>query len=128
MRKTPKKEQIKPVGPRILVTPEKIEEFSAGGIVIPKEVTDREQLGQVSGRVVSMGKGCFKNISSREVQVKKDNTTIIEYESQEWCDVGDVVIYQRYAGAKIPDENSENGFIPDLVILNDSDIIAVIEE
>ena len=49
----------KPTGHRVLVKVTKIEEITQGGIIIPKEVTKREQLGQDGGIVVEVGNTAY---------------------------------------------------------------------
>jgi len=96
------------VGHRVLIKPDKIEEVSKGGIIIAKPAVEKEQLGQVTGVVLALGNDCWR-----------------EYDAP-WCKVGDKVLYQRYAGMRIPDAESEGGFRPDMVLLNDLDITGVV--
>lgn len=100
--------QIAPVGHRVLIRPEKVEEVSRGGIVIAKPHVEKEQLAQVCGEVLATGADCWR-----------------EYESP-WCKVGDKVLYQRYAGMRVPD--GKGGFRDDMVLLNDLDITGIVLE
>ena len=97
---------VRPVGHRVLVKPEKIEE-KIGSIVIAKATTDKEQLAQVRGTVLDVGKDCWREFNDP------------------WCKIGDTVLYQRYAGMRVPD--GRGSFIEDMLLLNDLDITAIVE-
>ena len=99
---------VKPVGHRVLIKPEKVAEVSKGGIVIARPAIEKEQLAQVMGVVLAVGEDCWQ-----------------EYKLP-WCKVGDRVLYQRYAGMRVPD--GRGGFRDDMVLLNDLDITAIAEE
>jgi len=51
----------KPTGHRVLVKVTKVEEVTQGGIIIPKDVTKREQLGQDGGIVVEIGNTAYSD-------------------------------------------------------------------
>ena len=93
----------KPTGHRVLVKVTKVEEISQGGIIIPKDVTKREQLGQDGGIVVEVG-----------------NTAYSDQESP-WCKVGDYVKFGRYAGQLISPKEAKDGI--EYRVLNDLDIV-----
>lgn len=100
--------QVAPVGHRVLIQPEKVEETTKGGIIIAKPHVEKEQLAQVCGKVLAVGADCWH-----------------EYASP-WCKVGDRVLYQRYAGMRVPDDRG--GFRDDMVLLNDLDITGIVLE
>lgn len=100
--------KIVPVGHRVLVKPDKVEEVSKGGILIAKQVVEKEQLAQATGVVIGHGLDCWK-----------------EFEFP-WAQIGDRVVYQRYAGMRIPD--GKGGFMEDTILLNDLDITGIILE
>lgn len=76
------------------------------GIVIPKsEQMEREQGAVDRGTVAQVGSTAFKDFS--EIP---------------WCDVGDEVLFSRYAGKKIVDPYTKEEF----TALNDEDVIVVI--
>jgi co-chaperonin GroES (HSP10) len=93
----------KPTGHRVLVKVDKVEEVSQGGIIIPKDVTKREQLGQDGGIVVEVG-----------------NTAYADQEAP-WCQIGDYVKFGRYAGQLITPEEADDGI--EYRVLNDLDIV-----
>lgn len=100
--------RIVPVGHRVLIKPDKVEEVTKGGIIIAKQVVEKEQLAQATGTVVDIGLDCWKEFA------------------EPWAKIGDKVIYQRYAGMRIPD--GKGGFVEDVILLNDLDITGTILE
>ena len=100
--------KILPVGHRILIKPDKIEEKTKGGIIIHHDLLQKEQQAQVAGMVVEVGGDCYR-----------------EYDAP-WCKKGDRVLYQRHAGMRVPD--GKGGFLEDLLLLNDLDITGIILE
>ena len=95
----------KPTGHRVLVKVEQVEKVTEGGIIIPEDVTKREQLGQDGGIVVEVG-----------------NTAYSDQEAP-WCKVGDFVKFGRYAGQLIVKKESDDGV--EYRVLNDLDICLV---
>jgi len=72
---------INPCGWRVLVKPQEVKEVSKGGIILTTDATkEREQMGNTTGIVVSMGEQCFAD------------------EPAPWCKVGDKIIFAKYAG------------------------------
>ena len=72
---------INPCGWRVLIKPQEVKDTSKGGIIIATEVSkEREQMGNTTGVVISMGKQCYAD------------------EPAPWCQVGDKVIFAKYAG------------------------------
>ncbi len=96
---------FKPVGPRIKVEVEPPKESkTAGGIIMVSEnrtVEDGE-----TGVVVELGHCAYGNFSTP------------------WCNIGDIVLFQRYGG-KPREETSPDGSIKYYRILKDIDVIAV---
>ena len=95
----------KPTGHRVLVKVEKIEEVSQGGIIIPKDVAKREQLGQDGGVVVELGNTAYSD------------------QSEAWCKEGDYVKFGKYAGQLIMPDESADGI--EYRVLNDLDVCLV---
>jgi chaperonin GroES len=90
---------LKPLGDRVVVKPTPKEEVSKGGIVIPDTAREKPQ----EGEVLAVGPGRIDDNGKRiEMEVK----------------VGDKVMYAKYAGTDIKEDDEE------LVILRDSDILA----
>ena len=87
---------VTPLHDRVIVKPEKAEEKTAGGIIIPDTAKEKPQ----RGTVVAAGPG------------KKDEPVTVK--------VGDTVLYGKYAGTEIQIEGD------DLLIMRESDILAIV--
>lgn len=97
---------IRPVGHRILILPEQVEEVSEAGIILHTVAqADREALAQMYGTVIEMGGDCYL-----------DTRTI-------WCSVGNRVSFAKYSGLiyKGLDEQTYR-------IINDLDVVSIVEE
>jgi len=74
--------KIKPVNNQVLVRLDVVERKSAGGVLLPEQMLDREQGGTMSGMVMAIGPDCFQ----RQAQTFY---------------VGDRVCFGRYAGGSV---------------------------
>ena len=94
--------KIKPLEDRVVVKAQEAEEVSKGGIILPDTAKERPQEGEViaagPGRVTDEGKTI-----PMEIQV------------------GDVVVYSRYAGTEWKDTDNE-----EVLIMRESDILGKI--
>lgn len=95
-----------PVGHRVLIRPDKVEEVSDGGIVLVREHVEREKAATTKGEVLEVGPDCWYDKPSQ------------------WAKAGDRVVYAKYAGFAVDGE--PYGY-PDeqLRLCNDEDIVAV---
>jgi len=118
--------RILPVGHRVLVRIEKVEETTKGGIVLPGKLVESEALAQQFGTVEAIGRTCWTDLGNKQVKKYQDNCVVEEKVSDAWCNVGDKVLFQRHAGMRIPD--NDGGFLEDLILLNDIDITAICVE
>lgn len=74
---------IHPKGYQILTRPVRLEEKTAGGIVLPEQVHKNEDLlGQVA-EVISMGDQAYRDPKRFD---------------EPWCRIGDYVVYDKYSG------------------------------
>ncbi|MGF1565817.1 MAG: co-chaperone GroES [Flavobacteriales bacterium] len=87
---------VKPLADRVLVEPMPAEEKTAGGIIIPDTAKEKPQ----RGKVIAVGDG------------KKDEPMTVN--------VGDTVLYGKYAGTELSIEGKE------LLIMRESDIFAIL--
>lgn len=101
------KQILKPVGHRVLVLPDKVEEVSQGGIVLARSHVEREQSGTERGTVLALGPDAFYDKQSR------------------WAEEGDRVYFARYAGKEMPGDDYGYPGQP-LRIINDEDILGLI--
>lgn len=88
---------MKPINDRVVVKPSPAEEKTAGGIIIPDTAKEKPQRGEI----VAVGPG------------KEGNEMTVQ--------VGDVVLYGKYAGQEL----SYNG--EDYLIMREDDILVVLE-
>jgi chaperonin GroES len=92
--------KLQPLGDRIVVKPVEKEEVTKGGIVLPDTAKERPQ----EGKVLAVGPGKMTDDGKRVPMDVK---------------VGDIVIYAKYGGTEIKEEDEE------LIILRESDILAI---
>lgn len=97
---------IEPAGHRVLVKVEEIEEKTAGGLYIPKNVAYKETEANIFGTIVALGRNAWKAFDDGEA----------------WAKVGDRVAIAKYGGFVIQDPATGEKFR----LLNDEDITAVI--
>ena len=92
--------KIQPLGDRVVVKPIEQESKTKGGIYLPDTAKEKPQ----EGKVVAVGPGKLNDDGKR---LPMDVA------------VGDIVIYAKYGGSEIKEDNVE------LIILRESDILAV---
>jgi len=107
---------IRPTLYNLLVRVDEVEEKTAGGIVIPKDTQDSEQMGNAVGTVVAMGPLCFTHRDHRLPNGECPEASSIR--------VGDKVVYQRYEGVVPPIEGLDDGR---LRLMRDEAVIGVIQ-
>ena len=88
------KTNIKPLGNRVLISLEEAVEKTNSGIYLPEGAKEKPQAGEV----IAIG-------SAEEIEVK----------------VGDKVLYQKFSGTKVKDNNDQ-----ELLLIEQTDILAVI--
>lgn len=92
-----------PVGARVLVLPEQVEEKSEGGIIINiGNDLKREELAQINGVVVDMGNTCYHD------------------QPAPWCKTGDTIMFGKYSGLFYTGDDEKK-----YRIINDLDVVAV---
>jgi len=94
--------KLRPIGDKIIVEPEKEEEKTKSGIVLPDTAKEKPQ----KGKVIAVGPGKILDNGQRSPMEVK---------------VGDTVIYSKYAGTEVKIDDKE------YLILSDRDILAIIE-
>lgn len=91
--------KLQPLGDRVVVQPSQEEEVSKGGIILPDTAKEKPQRGMI----IAVGPGRLDEEGKRiPMEVKK----------------GDKVIYSKYAGSEIKQDDKE------VLILRESDILA----
>ena len=96
---------IKPIGYYVMVKPDPVEEVSKGGIILNPD--DREKVVITKGNVVSIAEGAWTD--------KPEGS---------YPKVGDRVIFAKYAGNEITDEDTGQEYR----LMLDEDIRAIIVE
>lgn len=91
--------KFEPLGDRVVVKPTEKEETTKSGLVLPDTARERPQ----EGTIVAVGPGDYlEDGKRRQMDVK----------------VGDLVVYSKFAGTEMKEEEEE------LLILRQSDILA----
>lgn len=100
---------IRPVDTVITIKPDKIDEETDSGLIIPEMVRENRKYQQEYGTLVKAGDGCFSEYSDPEKKLLIPGVR---------------VIYNKYSGirVKIGDERTE------YVLCRDIDITAILEE
>jgi chaperonin GroES len=94
---------LKPLADRVVVEPVEQEEKTASGIILPETAKEKPQ----KGVIIAAGPGRYGEEDERiPMDVK----------------VGDKVLYAKYAGTEIKINDKK------LLILKESDILAIVEE
>jgi len=103
------KEQIpQPTGWRMIVLPFKMDEKTAGGVLITETTLERQQVASQCGLVLAMGPQCYNDKE--------------RYPEGPWCKVNDWVVFARYAGSRLQIEGGE------IRLLNDDEILATVKD
>ncbi len=91
--------KLQPLADRVVVKPKSREEITKGGIVLPDTAKEKPQ----EGEVIAVGPGKMTDDGKRiPMDIK----------------VGDTVLYAKYGGTEIKEDDEE------LMILRESDILA----
>lgn len=94
---------IEPLEYKVLVLPEKVEEKTKGGILLPDEIKERDQHAAMQGRVIAISPTAF-NFDEKAPRPA----------------VGEAVIFARYSGVTIKGSDGQ-----DYRLMNDKDIAGV---
>ena len=95
---------LQPVEFNVLIAPEEIEERTKGGIILPGQTKETDQLAATKGRIVA--------------------ASVLAFTYEQWPEgsrkpsVGDVVWFAKYGGTEIEVDKKE------IKILRESDILA----
>ena len=102
---------IQPVGYKVLIKVDEVEDRSAGGIFLPDTTREREETANDKGTLIAIGDMAFADWKDG---VKKPV-------------VGDRVVFEKYAGCVVQVRNIERN-ITRYRLCNDTKIGAVIKE
>ena len=96
--------KIHPTEFKVLIKPDKVEGQTSGGLYLPDSARDKQQFSVDRGEVMSFGDGFYQELPGPKPEV------------------GDRVIFNRYAGSLIKVDGQ------DYRLCNDKDICAIVEE
>lgn len=96
---------VLPVEYKCLVLPITVEEVTAGGIIMPSQVVDAEQIAATEGTLVAAGGMAFD-----------------DWKDARKPQVGDKLLIAKYAGVTYKGRDKR-----EYRILNDKDILAILE-
>jgi len=91
----------------VVILPDSVEQTSAGGIIIPEQVTERERKAVEYGTVVRVGPRAFMDYGR----------------GPDILSTGDRVSYARYAGKTVTDTDGK-----EYLLVNDQDILCLVTE
>ncbi|MDA3806492.1 MAG: co-chaperone GroES [Thiomicrorhabdus sp.] len=94
---------ILPTGGHILVLPKVVEETTAGGIIIPRDIREKDQQAATEGMLIAVGSSAWADLD----------------DGKAWAKVGDKISYSRYAGVSMEGQDGEQ-----YVLINDNDVLA----
>ena len=92
---------VKPLGDRVVIKNVEMEETTKSGIVLPGAAKEKPQLAQV----LAVGPGGM--VDGKEIKM--------------YVEVGQKVIYSKYAGTEVKLDGQE------MIIVRQSDILAIVE-
>ena len=95
-----------PVGDRIIILPEVVEEKSTGGILLTHSTREREEMAQIKAKVIAIGPTAWA-------------TTI----GGAWCRVGQYIGISKWAGAIYEGKDGRK-----YRVINDVDVVVVFGE
>lgn len=101
---------IKPLGHRILVRPDKLEDLDPTYKALKNMGFQRAQTDEVKREEMSVDKGTVVAIGS---------TAFRDFGGEPWCTPGAYVAYARHAGKFITDPDTDE----QMLLLNDEDLI-----
>jgi len=116
-----------PVGGRVLIKPDVIDEFSEGGILIPEEHRQAHQRAQMSGILVDVGPDAWmhtttivKRLMDGQLKVVEERTTGY---SKPFAKIGDRISFEPWVGRNFDGEDGEQ-----YRMLNDEDITGTVSD
>ena len=117
---------IQPLGRRILIQPDKIEETTDGGIVLPSQEMDKHQQAVTSGTVVAVGEDANVHGAEDVYRVEDGVMKLVEQRVDHLKtappEPGNRVLYARHGGLEI----KRNG-VPYRMV-NDQDILGYVDD
>lgn len=106
---------LKPTGWKILIAMPDYARFTKGGLALPDEYVDREEMASPVAYVVAMGESCYQ-----------DNT---RFPNGPYCKPGDLVVVKPYSGMRVvwQDKNDQN-IKKEFRFVNDDTVEGVVDD
>lgn len=98
----------KPKGYKLLVAMPELEEKTAGGVIIPDSLKDREHTASIVGCVIELGPDAYKDEE--------------KFPNGPFCEKGDWIIFRSYSGTRFKVSDQE------FRLINDDTVEAVIDD
>ena len=98
-----------PTGYHILVILPKVEEKTKGGVLLPTDVKNREDIASIVAKVISIGPDAYPNTENR-------------FRNGDWCKEGDWILLSKYSGHRFEYGGSE------LRLINDDSVLAIVSD
>ncbi len=95
---------IVPIGTRVLVRPERVDEKTKSGVWIPEQARERMATESIRGEIIAVGEFAWVELTKKLVEK------------------GDHVIFAKWGGLVVKDDDGT-----DYRLLNDEDVLAVIK-
>ena len=107
---------IKPVWNGVLIRQKKAAEKTKGGLFLPDDAKDRDEHQEILAEIVALGSMAFEEFNEETSSYAK---------REGYPEVGDTVMFRKYAGGNFIDGFEDDDFRYRLVA--QTDIIAVVE-
>ena len=96
-----------PTGYHILVVLPKVEDKTKGGVLLPTEIKNREDIASIVAKVVAIGPDAYPETEAR-------------FRNGAWCQVDDWVLIIKYSGHRFEFEDIE------MRLINDDSVLATV--
>ena len=97
---------ITPTGYRVLIKPIELQEQTQGGVFLPDDYLDKEEMAHMIGQVVETGPDAYGDEG--------------RFPSGPWCQLNDWIVFAKYSGKTFEYEGVEYR------LLNDDQVLAVV--
>ena len=96
-----------PTGYHVLVVLPKVEDKTKGGVLLPTEIKNREDIASIVAKVVAIGPDAYPETEAR-------------FRNGAWCQVDDWVLISKYSGHRFEFEDIE------MRLINDDSVLATV--
>ena len=104
----------KPCGHQILIALPSVKEKTEGGVILPDEHVDRENLAAICGYVLAIGPDAYVTTEEKA------------FPGGAYCKIGDWVMFRMYAGTRF--SITQSGVTQKFSLINDDSVQAVVAD